>query len=70
MFVSYFKDLHELVLRCQEELISAKIAKEVADETVAASTEEITYLRQQLQSGEHTRVELENQLTECMNKLK
>lgn len=64
------KDLQELILRYQEELISAKIAKESADETVSALMKEMNSLRDQSRSKEQSRLELENTLTENMNKLK
>ncbi|KAK7604017.1 hypothetical protein V9T40_004290 [Parthenolecanium corni] len=64
------EDLQELILRYQEELISAKIAKESADETVSALMKEMNSLRDQSRSKEQSRLELENTLTENMNKLK
>lgn len=57
-------------LRYLQELIAAKIAKEVGDEVIAALKEELEVLRQHSQSEEQTRIELESQLTENMNKLR
>ncbi|XP_065211031.1 rab GTPase-binding effector protein 1-like isoform X2 [Planococcus citri] len=63
-------ELREYTLRMKEELISAKIAQETADEMVATLKEEITILRDQSQIDEQNRIEIENRLTENMNKLR
>lgn len=54
----------------QEELIAAKIAQEAADETVSSLKEELAILRDQSELEERNRIEMENKLTENMNKLR
>lgn len=54
----------------QEELIAAKIAQEAADETVITLREELAIVRDQSQLEEQNRIEIENKLTENMNRLR
>lgn len=66
----YLQDLHVLLLRCNEELIAAKIAKETMEEQEQTLRCELQLIRDQM-SGEHEeRVSMEDSLTQELNNLK
>jgi len=64
------KDLQEVMLRTQDELIAAKVAEEEANERLMSLIAEMQILRDHNQNEEQARIELENALTDIIKKLR
>lgn len=64
------EELHLLVLKCQQDLIIAKIGKEAAEEKIHTLQSDIMLLKDQITIDQHSRESLENDLVTEMNGLR